>query len=60
MMKLVIDISEEDYTKIKDSINHNAIYCDLYLLMQKAIAKAVPLSKDVNINMNRKENHDRT
>lgn len=60
MMKLVVDLSEEEYNKIKDSMNHRAIYCDLYLLMQKAIVKGVPLPKDVNINMNRKENHDKT
>lgn len=60
MMKLSIDISEEDYTKIKDSINHKAIYCDLYLLMQRVIAKAVPLPKDVNTNMNRKENYEKS
>ena len=44
-MQIVIDIPEEEYVKIKESAKHNAIYLDLYLLMQRAITDGTPLPK---------------
>ena len=42
-MQIVIDIHEEEYAKIKESAKHNAMYLDLYQIMQIAIVGGIPL-----------------
>ena len=45
MKHIVIGLLDEHYDKIVDSATHNAMYLDLYLLMQRAITDGTPLDK---------------